>query len=240
MLLRLLLVIGFLFIPSIAYAWGPLTHVYLGNQIFYLGSLLPVWIINLLRRYRQDYLYGNLMADMMLAKNLLPLDKNTHSWEVALRLFESAERPSEKAFSLGYACHLAADTVAHGEYTFGRKNIKHTVFEIRADSLINRKYWLQAITMERDVRFRNDIFLEKSLESAIFSFNTNKRIFRGMLFLAGLNKERFGDFLDRNLVVPVTKEDIKKLHTESLERMIDVLCHGNCSSVLKKNPIGER
>lgn len=231
------MVLFFLLIPSLAFAWGPLTHIYLGNEIYYLGPLLPAWVFNLLKRYRQDYLYGNLIADIILAKNLLPAEKNSHSWEVALSLFESAKSSSEKAFSLGYVSHLAADTVAHGRYTPNRKNIEHTFLELRADSLVDRRYWVQAIRIDKEIQSRNDTFLEKSLERVIFSFKTNKRIFRGMLFLSILNRERFGDFIDRNLIISVKKEDIKKLHEESLDRIIDILRNGNRSAVLKKNPI---
>jgi hypothetical protein len=234
----LISLIFFLLIPSIAFAWGPLTHIYLGSEIYYFSPLLPLWVLNLLKRYRSDYLYGNLMADIILAKNLLPLDKNSHSWEVAFNLLESAEKSSEQAFSLGYISHLAADTVAHGIYT-RKKNIKHTFIELRADSLIDRKYWVQARAIDRVIQYRNDRFLERSLDRAIFSFKTNKRIFKGVLFLSGLNKEKFGDFIDRNLLIPVTKDDIKKLHEESLVRIIDVLQNGDRSAVLKKNPIAK-
>jgi len=236
MFLRLFLVIFFILIPSLAFAWGPLTHVYLGSEMYYLGSVLPVWVFNLLKKYRGDYLYGNLMADIILAKNLLPLEKNSHSWEVGFSLLESSKKSSEKAFSLGYISHLAADTVAHGIYT-RRKNIEHTVIELRADSLIDRKYWVQARGIDRVIQYRNDRFLEKSLDRVFFSFKTNKRIFRGMLFLSGLNKQKFGEFIDRNLLIPFKKEDIMKLHEESLDRIVDVLRNGDRSAVLKKNPI---
>ena len=236
MLLVIFLAVYFLLIPSFAFAWGPLTHIYLGNQIYYFGSILPVWVFNLLRRYRGDFLYGNIMADIILAKNLLPMEKNSHSWEVGFGLLKSAKKSSEKAFSLGYVSHLAADTVAHGIYT-RRKNIEHTFIEIRADSLIDRKYWFQARGIDKLIQYRNDKFLEQSLERAIFSFKTNKRIFKGMLFLSGLNKERFGNFIDRNLLIPVKKEEIRMLHIESLDSIIDVLRYGDHSAILGKNTI---
>ncbi len=235
MLLKLFLAMYFLLIPSSAFAWGPLTHIYLGNEIYYFGSLLPVWVFNLLKRYRGDFLYGNIMADIILAKNLLPLEKNSHSWEVGFGLLESARKSSEKAFSLGYISHLAADTVAHSIYT-RRKNIKHTFIELRSDSLIHKKYWVQAVGIDRVIQQRNDKFLEQSLERVIFSFKTNKRIFKGMLFLSGLNKERFGDFIDRNLLIPIKKEEIRKLHVESLDSIIDILQYRDRSGVLEKNP----
>jgi hypothetical protein len=239
MFLKLFLVVSFVLIPSLSFAWGPLTHVYLGNEIYYLGALLPAGVLKLLKKYREDYLYGNLMADTILAKKLLPAEKNTHSWEVALSLFESAQKSSEKAFSLGYMSHLAADTVAHNIYTPNSKNIEHTFLELRADSLIARRYWAQAVRINKQIRYRNDIFLEKSVDPAIFTFKTNKRIFRGIVFLSVFNRERFGNFIDRNLIFSVKKEDIKKLHAESIDRMIDVLCNRDHSAVLKKNPIAQ-
>ncbi len=236
MFLRLFLVIFFILIPSFAFAWGPLTHTYLGNEIYYFGALLPAWLLNLLKRYRGDFLYGNIMADIILAKNLLPPEKNSHSWEVGFGLLESAKKSSEKAFSFGYISHLAADTVAHSIYT-RRKNIRHTFIELRSDSLIHKKYWVQAVGIDRVIQHRNDKFLEQSLERAVFSFKTNKRIFKGILFLSGFNKKGFGEFIDRNLLMPVKREEIKKLHAESLDSIVDVLRYGDRSVVLKKNPI---
>src|SRR4030042_4665156 len=98
MIFTVLIFLFFLLIPSPAFAWGPLTHIYLGSEMYYLGSLLPISVFNLLRRYRGDYLYGNLMADIILAKNLLPLEKNSHCWEVAFSLLESSKKSYEKAF----------------------------------------------------------------------------------------------------------------------------------------------
>lgn len=236
MFLRLFLVIFFILIPSFAFAWGPLTHTYLGNEIYYFGSLLPAWLLNLLKHYRGDFLYGNIMADIILAKNLLPLEKNSHSWEVGFGLLESAKKSSEKAFSFGYISHLAADTVAHSIYS-RKKNIRHTFIELRSDSLIHKKYWVQAVGIDRVIQNRNDKFLEQSLERAVFSFKTNKRIFKGILFLSGFNKKGFGEFIDRNLLIPVKREEIKKLHAESLDSIVDVLRYGDRSVVLKKNPI---
>jgi len=236
MFFTVLIAIPFLFIPSSAFAWGPLTHVYFGSEIFYFGYLLPAGIYDLLRRYREDYLYGNLMADSIFAKNLLPLEKNTHNWDVAFGLLESTRKPSDMAFSLGYISHLAADTVAHGIYPSGRKNIEHTFFELRADSLINREYWNQAIGIDKGIQYRNDIFLERYLDSAIFSFKTNVRIFKGMVFLSGLNKEKFGDFIDRRLITNGKRKHIIKLREESLDRIVDILCNGSRSAVTKENP----
>lgn len=238
-ILKLFLVISFLLIPSFAFAWGPLTHIYLGNEIFSLGSLLPAGVYALIRRYRQDFLYGNLMADIIIGKKFLPEDRNPHTWEVGLSLLDSAGTMQQKAFVYGYMSHLAADTVAHGSFTNTKRNIGHTLVELRADSIIDKRYWMQAITIDRKVQTRNDIFLERSLDSAFFSFKTNKRIFKGMLLLLCFNKERFGNFIQRNAVDPtsLTRKNIQRLQLESINRMVDILCNGSDSEVINKSPM---
>ena len=236
---KLMLVISFLLVPSFAFAWGPLTHIYLGNEICSLGSLLPAGVYALLRKYRHDFLYGNLMADIIIGKKFLPEDKNPHSWDVGLSLLDAARTRQQKAFVYGYVSHLAADTVAHGSLTNTKRNIGHTLVELRADSMIDRKYWIQAVTIDRKVQMRNDIFLEQSLESAFFSFKTNKRIFKGMLLLSCFNKERLGNFIQRNAFDPtsLSRKNIRRLHIESVDRMVDVLCRGRNSEVTNKSPL---
>ena len=237
---KFLIIISFLLVPSLAFAWGPLTHVYLGSEIYYLGSLLPAGIYTLMRKYRNDFLYGNLMADLIVGKKYLPDEKSSHSWDVALNLFESAKTQQQKAFVYGYMSHLAADTVAHESLTMGRKNVGHTFLELKADSIVDKKYWFQAIAIDKKVQVRNDVFLERSLERVMFSFKTNKRILKGAILLAGLHQERFSNFIDRNIIVSSAykKENIKRLHEESLDRIIDLLQNGRGSEVLKKNPLG--
>lgn len=236
---KLLIISGFLLAPSFAFAWGPLTHIYLGNEIFSVGSLLPAGIYAMIRKYRHDFLYGNLMADIIIGKKYMPEDKNPHSWDMALNLLESAKTHQQRAFVYGYMSHLAADTIAHGSFMSNRKNIGHTLVEMRADSIIDRKYWHQAISIDRKVQQRNDIFLESSLQRAIFSFKTNKKIFRSILLLSCFNQERVGELIQRNAVrssIP-NKRKIQNLHIESIDRIIDILRNGENSKVINESPM---
>jgi len=236
---KVLLIISFLFIPSLAFAWGPLTHIYLGNEIFSLSALLPAGVYGLIRKFRYDFLYGNLMADIIIGKKFLPVDKNPHSWDMALSLLDSAKTQQQKAFVYGYMSHLAADTVAHGRFTNTKRNLGHTLVELRADSMIDKKYWLQAVTIDRKVQVRNDVFLEGALDSSFFSFKTNKRIFKGMLLLSCFNKERLGNFIQRNSLdpTPLARKNILKLQTDSIDRMIDVLCNGKEAETINESPM---
>lgn len=233
------LVLSVLLIPSFAFAWGSLTHVYLGSEILSLGPLLPAGIYALIKKYRHDFIYGNLMADIIIGKKFLPKDKNPHSWDMALTLFDAAKTQQQKAFVYGYMGHLAADTIAHGSFMSDRKNLGHMLVEVRADSLIDRKYWHQAISIDKKVQLRNDMFLEDTIERVGLSFKTNKKIFRGLLMLACFNQERLGDLIQRKAVrlsIP-DRMDIQQLQMDSLDRMVDILCNGENSEVINENPM---
>jgi Zinc dependent phospholipase C len=225
----ILLVIGFILVPSFAFAWGPMTHMYLGNELLNCAPLLPAGILALLKKHKQDFLYGNLMADIIIGKKYLPDDKTSHSWDVGLKLLEQAKTWPERSFAYGYLGHLAADTVAHETLTDDLGNMGHTWMEMKADSLIDKKiYWLQTVKISKAVRKRSDLLLEHSLDRYIFSFKTNKRIYKSMVFLSFLNKKRRRG-VDRKL--------IHELHEESIGRMLDLLQHGTDSEVLLKNPL---
>ncbi len=224
----IVILFAILLCPTAAFAWGPLTHIFLGNEIYSFAALIPPAVMQLISKHREDFLYGNLMADMILGKKYLPDDKSSHSWETGMKLFEQAERPSEKAFVYGYLSHLAADTVAHETLTEDRRQMSHVWLEIKADSMIDKVYWLHSVTISSVVQERNDRFLENTLQSFIFSFNTNKRIYKGMVFLTFLNKRRKHG-IDRRM--------LSCLHDESIVRMIDILQNNKDAFVLSKKPL---
>jgi len=110
----LVLFLSILFLPSAAEAWGPLTHVYLGTQVLEAGAaLIPAGIYAILRKYRNDYLYGNLSADIILGRRFQGPEKNSHNWDIAWELLGSSRSDRQKAFAYGYLMHLCADTVVH-------------------------------------------------------------------------------------------------------------------------------
>ncbi len=220
--------IAVLIVPSFAFAWGPMTHMYLGNEIFSFAPLIPAGIMALLRKYRQDFLYGNLMADTILGKKYLPDDKSSHSWELAFNMLEQAKRGPEKAFVYGYLSHLAADTVAHETLTEDMKDMGHTWVELKADSVIDKVYWLQYVTMSKTMKKRHELFLEGSVESFLFSFKTNKRIYKSIVFLSFLNKKRKRG---------INKKQIESLHKDSILRMLDILRNGSEAAAVKKSPL---
>lgn len=229
---------GLLFIPENVFAWGPLTHVYLANEILSFSPLIPAGVYALIRKYKQDYLYGNIMADSIIGKQYLSRKKNPHSWEVGMSLLDSATTDHQKAFTYGYLSHLAADTVAHDILTKDTRNFSHSFYEMKADSLVDKSMWFQGAMIEKAVQKRNDIFMEKFLNSVLFSFKTNKRIFKGFYALTFFPHRRMSDFIDNRLgmVTAPDRELIETLREESLDRILDVLQNGKDSPVLDANP----
>ncbi len=219
--------IFFFLLPDNAFAWGPMTHAYFAGEILKCGSMLPpdIWLV--IGNFRQDFLYGNLMADMIIGKKYLPKDMQFHNWDFALRLMNQANTHSEKSFIYGFLCHLAADTVAHRILTKQREDIKHAWIEFMADTLIDGSCRLSSLSIKKTVQERNDQFLKKSMPNLVFSFKTHKRIFKSVVLLSAIARKNF-DSLDRDY--------LEGLHNKSMTRMLDVLINGSKSPILKISP----
>ena len=76
MALCLFITFCILLVPSWAFAWGPLTHMYLGSEVIALAPAIPAAVYALIRRYKCDFLYGNIMADSVLGKKHLPFERH--------------------------------------------------------------------------------------------------------------------------------------------------------------------
>lgn len=225
--------------PGQAFAWGPLTHVYLGSELLLMGSALPAALYQLLLRRREDFLYGNIMADTIIAKRFVPKERNSHNWLTGLALLEASQEDHERAFSLGYLCHLAADTVAHGDFTAGQRNLTHAFHEYRADSVLHKDYWDETLAISQKVHRRNDRFLKQHLDLVMLNFSANKNIFKGFVALTGMTPSPIGSVMDWRLKRTGMKEQIDLYHQDSLARMIDILQHGEDSDVLLCDPMAK-
>jgi len=228
-----------LLIPSIADAWGPLTHVYLGYQVLDIGAaLIPAGIYGILKKYRHDFLYGNLSADIILGRRFQTGETNSHNWHIAWKLFGSAKTDRQKAFAYGYLMHLCADSVVHN-LEKSRIPFSHSLLEIKSDSIIDKKYRRVLKRLDKTMQKKHDIFLEKKLESLVFSFKTNKRIFKSFLVLSRLpNCSPLSNFIDHRFPYEITEGDIFSCQQESIKRMFELLNNGRDSEVLNKDPMG--
>ena len=190
MLLGLLIgVAAVLLLPDTAWAWGPATHVYLGTGVLDSLALLPPAVRSLLAAYPYDFLYGSVAADISLAKKYVPEGRHCHHWHVGEEIYETADTERLRAVSLGYLSHLAADTVAHNIFvprqlllTSSSKALGHSYWEHRMDIQLGDRYTRLArnIVMNHDHSAADALF-DRVLSATLFSFRTNKRIFRGMI-----------------------------------------------------------
>jgi hypothetical protein len=225
-------------LPSVAEAWGPLTHVYLANQLLDIGSaLIPAGIYGLLKRFKNDFIYGNLSADIILGKRFQKIENSSHNWDFAWRVLSAAKNDMQRAFAYGYLTHLCADTVAHN-INKPKMPFLHSILEIKSESLIERKYRYMLKMLDKPVQKRNDLFLQSVKGGLLLSFKTNKRLFKGFLILSVLpNYYPVSGFIDRRFTYEISTGDIQDFQNESLERMIELLKDGRDSKVLAKSPL---
>ncbi len=176
--------------PSIAWAWGSGAHVDFGLAILGNLALLTPALRALLKRHPKDYLYGNLAADTVLAKNLADEQRHVHNWEVAIRLFDLCEDDAGRAFVHGYLSHLAADTVAHN-YFVPKKRVDsyrsittgHAYWELRYDSFLPESVWEASRELGTHRFDGHDRLLEHGLQATILSVSANRQVYRGFLAL---------------------------------------------------------
>lgn len=239
MVFILICFLSIFFVPSIAEAWGPLTHVQLGYQLLEIGApLIPVGVYGILKKYKNDFLYGNLSADILMGRRFQDADKNCHDWNVAWKMLGAARSERRKAFAYGYLMHLCADSVVHNLDIY-KLPFSHSLIEIKSDSIVDKKYRRVMKRLDKAMQKENDLFLEKRLESQFFSFKTNKRIFKGVLMLSRLpNYSPLSKLIDNRFPYEISNMDINDFQQESLSRMCELLTNGKDSEVLKEHPLG--
>jgi hypothetical protein len=176
-------------LPEPAWAWGPATHIYLGSSVLQSLVLLPPAVRALLTAYPRDFLYGSVAADISLAKKYVPEGRHCHHWHIGEEIYSTAETDHLKAVGLGYLAHLAADTIAHNFFvprqlllTSSSKALGHSYWEHRMDIQLGERFTRVAreVVMNHDHSAADALF-DRVLSATLFSFRTNKRIFRGMI-----------------------------------------------------------
>ena len=190
----LLLAAGWLLlVPEPAAAWGPATHVALGEALLGALYLVPPAIRAVLEKYPLHFLYGSVAADISFAKKYVPEGRHCHSWQVGEDILHAADAPELEAVGYGYLAHLAADTIAHNFFvprrlllTSTTQALGHTYWEHRMDMHVGEDFLSLArhIVVEHD-HSEADLLFDDVLSRTVFSFQTNRRIFRGMIRFQG-------------------------------------------------------
>lgn len=171
-------------------SWGPGTHVQLASKLLEEAPRrLPAAGASPIIEYPRHFIYGNIAADVINFKNYGGLRNHCHNWNMEERLSRKATSKQQEAFILGYLCHLAADTVAHGNFVpyhllagAPPPILGHTYWEARADSAVLEDHWLILDELRRDRSLRKeDLLIKEAVPSRAFSMGTNRWIFDHVL-----------------------------------------------------------
>jgi hypothetical protein len=237
-----------LLLPKEASAWGPATHLDLGSAIIRDLALVSPVIAALIKKYASDFLYGNISADIVVAKNLTAELKHCHNWSFGFKLLKRAETESQQAFAYGYLSHLASDTVAHNNFipemmvrAYNSPIRKHIYWEMRFDALAPKHVWTLPQSIERHVHTGNDQLLKATLEGTVLSFRTNKTIFSTIMNLQKINQWHHKlEILSPKSKWVLHKKDRTRFREETILRITDLLKNKENAACVLYDPIGKK
>jgi hypothetical protein len=242
-----LLVVCCVLWPGEAWAWGPVTHLWHGAEVLRDPSNLPPSLQQLLGDCRWSYLYGCVAADIIQAKKYAnSIYDHCHSWRIGWKVLGAARSDDERAFAHGYLSHLAADVYSHNHYvptrmiaSFPSRWRRHVYWEARFDAQFTTadRRLLETVVARRDPRC--EALVERVVDRTLFSFGTNRTIFRSMI--AVQHFERW-----QSTVARVTDRSRFALPAAEVERykrlcvagIHDLLVRGEQSGTLRHDPPG--
>ena len=160
-----------LFIPHMAYAWGPGVHTLISFNLLdelkaYGSFFYPVVSNNF-----WEFLYGSLAPDFMVAKKLVSKKNNSHNFDFAYNLIETAKSEKELSFAIGYLSHLASDKIMH-EVFLSDYNVVNSLEHMSLELLSDAYYanYLNVVSFVLKRRSRLDKPLKANLGLVINTF----------------------------------------------------------------------
>jgi hypothetical protein len=234
-------------IPSTAWAWTPGTHIFLGEAVLSALAQLPKAIAELLGNYPVEFLYGSIAADTSIAKKYAPVGRHCHSWAVGLEIYDQARDDAIKSFALGYLAHLAADTVAHNFFVpryliiaSRTTGVGHSYWESRFETHLGQGYSRRAREVILRDHSRSDDHLDRILSPTIFSTQTNRRLFRGMVYVTDTESwQRIFQLAAENSRWDLTDPDVARYMERSYDFIIDFLRRVDYSEPYALDPAGD-
>jgi len=232
--------------PAVAHAWTPGTHIFLGEAIMRSLPLLPSGIAELLAAFPYDFLYGSIAADTSIAKKYAAAGRHCHSWNVGFEIHDSAESEALRAFALGYLAHLAADSVAHNYFvphqltiTSSTAALGHSYWESRFDMHIGEGFSRTAKQLILRDHSHSDEHLDRILSPTIFSTPTNRRIFRGMVYVADTESwQRIFHLVEEKSRWDLTEQEVAMYMARAFDYIVDLLTRLDRAEPYKLDPAG--
>src|SRR5687768_5999403 len=233
--------------PSTAFAWTPGTHVFLGEAVLRSLAMLPANIAELLAAFPYDFLYGNIAADTSIAKKYAAAGRHCHAWHVGLEIREQARDEPLHAFALGYLAHLAADAVAHNYFvprqlavTSSTAALGHSYWESRFETHLGERYARRARELILLDHARSDAHLDRILSPTIFSTPTNRRIFRGMVYVTDTESwQRIFQLMSERSRWDLPDADVDAYLARSFDYIVDFLRRVEHSEPYRLDPSGD-
>jgi hypothetical protein len=235
-------------VPEPVTAWGPATHVALGEALLASLYLVPPAVRAVLERYPLHFLYGSVAADISFAKKYVPSGRHCHDWSIGEEILHAADSEHLAAVGYGYLAHLAADTVAHNVFvprqlllTSTTQALGHAYWEHRMDMHVGEDYLSLArhVVMDHD-HSEADTLFDDVLSRTLFSFNTNRRIFRGMIQFTGHERWQkvFGQVL-ANSRFDLPDPTVDRYFELAFERVVGYLNDRGGSLAAEADPVGD-
>lgn len=233
--------------PSAAHAWTPGTHVFLGDAVLRSLAWLPGNIADVISAFPYDFLYGSIAADTSIAKKYAAVGRHSHSWNVGFEIHERASDERLRAFGLGYLAHLAADSVAHNYFvprqlaiTSSTAALGHSYWESRFETHIGGDVSRRARELILLDHLRADEHLDQILSPTIFSTPTNRRIFRGMVYVADTESwQRIFQLMSEKSRWDLPTSDVSAYMVRSYDFIIDLFTRLDHSEPYQLDPSGE-
>jgi hypothetical protein len=178
----------------------------------------------------------------------VPAGRHCHHWHVGEEILARARSDELRAVGWGYLAHLAADTIAHNYFvprqlllTSSSKGLGHSYWEARMDTQLGERWTRRArhVVMHHDHSSADELF-DSVLSDTLFSFRTNRRIFRGMIRVQDNDRWHsvFGTIVS-NSRWELTPETIHAYVERSFDYVVDYLCRRDASLAAPLDPIGD-
>ena len=244
--LALAVLLALMLTPAVAHAWTPGTHIFLGEAVMRSLPLLPSSISELLAAFPYDFLYGSIAADTSIAKKYAAAGRHCHSWNVGFEIHNNAESEPLRAFGLGYLAHLAADSVAHNYFvphqltiTSSTAALGHSYWESRFDMHIGERFSRTAKQLILRDHSHSDEHLDRILSPTIFSTSTNRRIFRGMVYVADTESwQRIFHLVEEKSRWDLSEREVEAYMARAFDYIIDLMTRLDGAEPYKLDPAG--
>ncbi len=236
-----------LLVPTPLFAWTPGTHVFLGDALLRNLALLPVHVAELLTAFPSDFLYGSIAADTSIAKKYAAVGRHCHSWHIGMEIHDQAREPALQSFALGYLAHLAADVVAHNFYvprqlavTSSTTAVGHSYWESRIDTHLGDPWPRRARELLLLDHSPADQHLDQILSPTLFGTATNRRIFRGMVYVTDSDSwQRIFQLVSEKSRWDLSDADVARYLVRSFDYVVDLMARWDRSEAFDFDPSGD-